>query len=143
MDGVLRRLGFGRAYVLLLALTFPAVLVEDDGLFRWVTTTAGVFVWPLALRAGALRGDAERGGADPPPRTARVRRFVVRWRWPLAIGWAAWAASGHVRYGSRPVLTALAIASALAGVAYAARPLPVTDSPSPEESTTTVSPSRI
>ena len=145
MDDVLRRLGFGRLFAGLLALTLPFAVVLQDDEASWyaLSALAGMGLYPLALRAGALRGDAERRGATPPPRVASLRRWVVGLRWSLAFVWGAWAAGGHGRYGSRAWLTALVALAAGASAAYAARPLPVTDRPSPDTSTTTVSPSRI
>lgn len=123
MDAFLGGPGYWVAWVTAFAAGPLSASADDRALWRGLAALVASVAWPLALRAAALRGDADQT-REPTGWPARLRRGVVAARRPLAVAFAALAATGmHESFG-RVWLTALQAVVAFAAVAYAVRPLP-------------------
>ena len=121
---------------------------EHRPLWRGVATLAAILLFLAAARASALRDGARRAGRPMWGPQAFVHRVVRFGRWPLALligAGAAWFAQWH---HDVPWFSALSGAVVFVAAAAALAPVPPyavrgpTDNPSPDASTTTVSPSR-
>ena len=121
----MRGRGYWPLFVLALGSGLPFIFVNDRGLAEGLSTALAAVALPLALRAGMLRADARFG---PPLAGSRlkVRTFLLRRRWPVAVAWGLVAASGYERFGSRVWLTTLAFAAAFTSAVSASRPMPQT-----------------
>lgn len=125
MDALLRRAGFLPLFVIGMVSSLVAGGMTAPRPLWWAfLRLTQVTSFLLALRAAALRGDAERRGQQPPPVAAKVRRVTtsIRVVAALALGSLVWWAMHRVY--ERWWLSALLSLAVAATVVYAMAPLP-------------------